>query len=257
MYPYIYVLGRNISTYGLCMLAGVVLVMVLSLCRGRRRGLIVEDLLIVGAFALGFALLGGSMLYVFVNYSCAEISVFILAGDWHFLCSGIVFYGGLIGGICDAICGINVAKCGFGLIEYAVVPFVPLGHAVGRMGCVMAGCCYGFQYNGPFALYYKNAITGLSPECGYFPVQILEAALNITICVFLLWYEKKAKRVTDLLFMYLGIYAIARFFLEMLRGDMNRGVWHTISTSQIISLLILAISIMCMVLKKKTTVPQN
>ena len=243
MYPYILFFGRNIETYGLCLTIGFAVAVVLAYQKGKRRGLILEDILIVAAFGLGFALLGGTMLYVFVTYSLAQIRGFILQGDFSFLSSGIVFYGGLIGGSVGVVIGIRVAGCKFSLIERAVIPYVPLGHAIGRIGCVMAGCCYGFAYDGLFALYYPNSVAGLSPEQGCFPVQPIESFINIGICLYLLWYEKRMKRVMDLLFMYMGLYAVSRFFLEMLRGDAVRGVWCSLSTSQIISMVLLSVSI--------------
>ena len=243
MYPYISVFGRQIGTYGLCLTVGVVVAVVLAMQQGKPKGLMMEDILIVSAFALGFAFLSGSILYVFVTYSCAQIWSFILHGDFGFLSSGIVFYGGLIGGMAGALLGIRVANCDFRLIEESLVPFVPLGHAIGRIGCVMSGCCNGFAYDGPFAIYYPNSVTGLSSQQGYFPVQPLEALVNIGISFLLLRYKKSARRATDVLFRYLELYAISRFYLEMLRGDVVRGVWNNISTSQIISIIMLGISI--------------
>ena len=242
MYPYIHIFGRTIGSYGLCLTVGFVLTAIMAMRKGKPQGLMIEDVLIVGAFALGFALLGGSLLYVFVTYPPEKVWEFILRGDFGFLGSGIVFYGGLIGGIAGAFLGIRVAGCKLCLIERSVVPFVPVGHAIGRIGCVLAGCCHGFAYEGPFALYYPNSVLGLSPDQGYFPVQILEALGNLGICGFLIWYEKRMRRTTELIFVYLGLYATFRFFLEMLRGDAVRGVWFHLSTSQIISVLLLIIA---------------
>lgn len=251
MYPYISFFGRSIGTYGLCMLLGVALAVVLSILKGKTHGLAFEDVLIVGAAALGFALVGGSVLFVCITYTPEQIVAFLRAGDFGFLSSGIVFYGGLIGGILGALAGIRIAGCKFAVVERSVVPFIPLGHAVGRVGCVLAGCCHGFAYSGPFALYYPHSILGLSPTQGYFPVQPLESLINICICGFLLRYEKRAHRATDLLFAYLGLYAVSRFLLEYLRGDAIRGVWNHLSTSQIISLVLFCISFLGMLWKRK------
>lgn len=243
MYPYIQFFGREIGTYGLCMLLGVTLAVVLGISRGRSHGLQFEDVLIVSAFSLGLALISGSLLFVFITYTPEQIWQYICAGELGFLSSGIIFYGGLIGGILGAFVGIRVSGCEFGAVESSAVPFIPLGHAVGRVGCVMAGCCHGFVYEGPFALYYPNSVLGLSPAQSFFPVQPLESLINLVICLFLLWYDNRKRRTFDLLFMYLGLYAIARFFLEMLRGDMIRGIWNVLSTSQIISLVLLGVSV--------------
>lgn len=250
MYPFIHIFGRDIGIYGLCLATGFALAFFLALRKGKPHGLIVEDLLIVGAFALGTALLCGTLMYIFVTYSLLEIVEFVQRGDFSFLSSGIVFYGGLIGGLAGAMGGIRVAGCKFGVIERAVVPFVPLGHAIGRIGCVMAGCCHGFAYDGLFALHYPNSVSGLSPEQGFFPVQPLESLINVGICVFLLWNEKRMRQVTELLFVYLGLYAFSRFFLEMLRGDAIRGMWNTLSTSQIISIMLFCISVAGILWKK-------
>lgn len=252
MYPYIHIFGRDVGTYGVCLAVGFVLAFLLALHKGRQCGLMAEDLLIVGAFALGTALLGGTLLYVFVTYSIEEICAFIQRYDFTFLSSGIVFYGGLIGGLLGALGGIRIAKCEFAMIERAVVPFIPLGHAIGRIGCVMAGCCHGLPYDGPFALYYPHSVSGLSPQQGYFPVQPLESLINVGICALLLWYEKKVKNAAGLLPAYLALYSLTRFFLEMLRGDAIRGMWNQLSTSQIISTVLFGISIVALLIKKKS-----
>lgn len=242
MYPYIYIGDRPIGTYGLCMLLGLFLAGFLSYQKGKKHSLLIEDLLIIGAFALGCALVCGGVMYIFVTYSITQIIEFIRLGDFRFLSSGIIFYGGLIGGVLGALLGIRIAKCSLSLVEHSVVPFIPLGHAIGRIGCVMAGCCYGFAYDGPLALYYPHSVSGLSPDQGYFPVQPLESILNIGICLLLLKLEKRCNKPFQLLFSYLGIYAVCRFALEFLRGDVIRGAWAGISTSQWVSIGLLIAS---------------
>ena len=256
MYPYISIFGKQTGTYGLCMLAAIVVAVLLAYKKGKPKGLLIEDLLIVGACAVGCALLGGGLLYVFVTYSPAQIWEYILAGDFSFFTGGIVFYGGLIGGVLGALLGVKLAGCGFAIVERSIVPFIPLGHAIGRIGCVLGGCCHGFPYDGPLALYYPHSVLGLSPEQGYFPVQPLESLLNIVICFLLLWFEKRMRKTTQLLFVYLGLYGVSRFFLEMLRGDAIRGIWYELSTSQIISLVLIGISIVGFCWKHKEKAPQ-
>lgn len=241
MYPYIDIFGRQIGTYGLCMMIGFYLAAFCAYRRGKPMGMKVEDLVLITATAFGGGLLGGGLLYVFVTYPIDQIIAFIRKGDFSFLASGIVFYGGLIGGVLGALLGVRLTKSQFSVIEKSVVPFIPLGHAVGRIGCVMAGCCHGFPYEGPFAIYYPNAATGIPADQGYFPVQPLESLINVGICFLLLWLSKKTKRTTGLLAWYVCFYAIVRFFLEMLRGDSVRGILNGLSTSQYISIALLAV----------------
>lgn len=239
MFPYFYIGNRLFGTYGICMLIGFALSIFLAQRRGKRYGLRFEDLMICVAFIFILALLCGSLTYIFVTYSFAEVIAMIRQGDFSFG-GGIVFYGGLIGGILGCWLGLKIAKIKFYTIEQAAVPFIPLGHAIGRIGCVMAGCCHGREYEGPLALYYPNSVAGLSPEQGYFPVQLLEALINVAvICPLLLIVGKRTKKPTILLSVYLILYAICRFITELFRGDEIRGRLLVLSTSQWISVVLL------------------
>lgn len=239
MFPYFSLFGKTFGTYGLLMVVGFALGSFLAYRRGKKFSLAVENLLIIVALALLGAIFLGGLLYVFVTYPLEMIWDFISRGDFSFLSSGIVFYGGLIGGIIGAWAGSKLAGVRFSQTVYVFIPFVPLGHAVGRIGCVMAGCCHGFEYDGPFALYYPSSVTGLDPNKGYFPSQLVEAAINIGICLFLLWLSKKGMRSKGLLLSYICLYAVQRFALEFLRGDSIRGLYFGLSTSQWISLALL------------------
>lgn len=253
MLPYINIFGVQFGTYGICMVLGVALVVLLAARRGKKYKICFEDIIIVGATTVSLALVGGNLLYVIVTYPIDVIVAQIKDGSFAFLSGGIVFYGGLIGGIFGAMLGVKLAKIDFTAIEYSIVPFVPLGHAIGRIGCVMAGCCHGFEYDGPFALYYPNAISGLSPEQGYFPIQLVEALLNVGICVVLLICAKKLSRRYDLLISYMGCYGVARFILEIFRGDAVRGIYFSLSVSQWISIGMVAICILWfLVIRRKS-----
>ncbi len=211
------------------------------------------DLLIVGGFALLFALPLGSLLYTLVTYSFQEILDHISKGNFS-LFGGLVFYGALIGGIIGCMLGIRIAKLDLCISEKIIIPYVPIGHAVGRIGCLLAGCCYGMEYTGPFAIYYSNSITGLLPQQGYFPIQILEALLNICICLILLKVRKKTTQKFELLAVYFILYGCVRFLLEFLRGDTIRGIYYNISTSQWISLTLFILGflyIVCLKTAKK------
>ncbi len=237
MYPYISIFGRTIGSYGLFMALGVLMVGFLSVRKAQCRRIPAEDVLISGAMGCGMGLLMGNLLYIAVTYSPDEILHLVRTGQFPQLFSGLVFYGGLIGGILGGWLGARVAKCRFADLAGVVVVYFPLGHALGRIGCLFAGCCYGFAYEGPFAVHYPNAVSGLPPDQGCFPVQLLEAVLNCGVFLVLWWLEKRGKQPMALLTAYLGCYAMERFFLEFLRGDSVRGIYYGLSASQWISLL--------------------
>ena len=249
MLPYINVFGIPIGSYGLLMVLGFALAIILSYRRAKRYCLCIEDILIVAAFAALVGLFCGAIVYAFVTYPVSVLWSNLIKGDFSVF-GGIVYYGGFIGGVIGALIGVRVAKIPFSAIESAVVPHIPLGHAVGRIGCVMAGCCNGMSYDGPFALYYPNSVAGLDPSQGYFPVQVLEAILNIGIFILLLRIDKKRKYPFDLLVSYCILYGISRFSLEFLRGDLIRGISAGLSTSQWISIALLGGSMVYLLMRK-------
>lgn len=236
MFPFIYIFGKAIGMYGICMMIGLCLSCFLAIRRGKRYGICADDIIIVTATAFGFAIACGVLLYAFVTYPVKALLFMLKNGDLGMENLGIVFYGGLIGGIFGAWVGTKIAKTGIATLVPAIVPFIPLGHAIGRIGCLMAGCCHGMEYDGIFAVHYPQSVLGLSPHQGYFPVQPLESVLNLAIFAILLRLADRVKRNADLLFAYLSMYASSRFVLEFFRGDEARGSFLHISTSQWISL---------------------
>jgi phosphatidylglycerol:prolipoprotein diacylglycerol transferase len=250
MYPYIDLFGKTIGTYGLCMTAAVLVVFLLAGRDGKKRDFRFEDLLIVGATALGIGLVGAGLLYIVVTYPIDQIIAMIKAGDFSFIGGGLVFYGGLIAGALGAVLGMKIARCRFSNVEPCVVPYLPLGHAIGRVGCFLAGCCHGVAYDGCLAVHYPNSIAGLPPEQGYFPTQLLEAVLNIGVCFALLAFRSPKRKPGQLLAAYAGFYGIVRFIVEYFRGDAIRGSLLVFSTSQWISIGMMAASVLFFVITK-------
>ena len=235
MYPYLNVFDRQIPTYGICLLLGIAVVFILSMKTAKEYNYSYYDLLLVGGFAILFALPAGSLLYVMVTYNLEEIVQHIAEGNFKVF-GGLVFYGALIGGILGGLLGVYLARMDLLTTERIIIPYIPIGQAVGRIGCLLAGCCYGIEYAGPFAVYYQSSIAGALPQQGYFPVQILEALLNVCIYLILIRISRRTKYKFELLSVYLILYGIIRFLLELLRGDVIRGFYFNISTSQWISI---------------------
>lgn len=246
MYPFFYILGRPISLYGICAVLAFATVIVLAILYARKHGLPFESILIVTAMAIGVGLVSANILYIFVTYPMDLLRLMIQHGDWSFLGKGYVLYGGLIGGLLGALWGAKLAKRRLWELEDSLVPYLPLGQAIGRVGCVLAGCCNGIPYEGPLALHYPR-----DPAVGYFPTQLLEALLNCALCLCLIRYRKKERRPYQMMLSYLGGYSVIRFFVEFLRGDSIRGVFGGVSTSQWISLGLLVCCVPAWIMIKR------
>jgi phosphatidylglycerol:prolipoprotein diacylglycerol transferase len=206
-----------------------------------------SDLIIFLLFISIGVIIGSHLLYTIVNYSniiyilgnIRKINTFEkLFNVLNYLFGGSIFYGGLFGGLITGYIVSNKNSKYRKFFDIGVTS-IPLFHFFGRIGCFLGGCCYGIEHNIGF-IYTKNPITEAN-GVKRFPVQLLEALFDITLFFLLNYLLQHKKLKTRLLSVYLYIYAAGRFFIEFFRGDAYRGIWFSLSTSQIISILILLV----------------
>jgi len=160
------------------------------------------------------------------------------------------FYGGFIGALIAAMVFFALNRdiprwkiadlCG---------PAIALGQGIGRIGCFMAGDDYGSPTNLPWAVVftYPDAaeIGGAPLGVPLHPVQIYESLACFGLFCFLAWLSRRKSFDGQIILSYSALYAIARFLLEYVRGDSDRGFvfGELLSTSQLIAAAILMIAI--------------
>lgn len=162
----------------------------------------------------------------------------------RFIDSGIVFYGGLYGAVLGGYIFARISRINTDKLFNLFMPSVVLFHAFGRIGCLLAGCCYGIEC--AFGITYPN-----EPGVIRFPVQPIESLCEFAILAILLAAEKKYPQKIRMLPLYLVLYASVRFILEFFRGDEIRGTFGGISTSQWISLITIAAAILIAISKRR------
>ena len=154
--------------------------------------------------------------------------------------TGIVFYGGLIGMLLSYRLSLKISHSSLSASSMDILAVtIPLFHTIARIGCFLGGCCYGIVVQSPLSIIYTTDIMGTLSTAPRIPIQLIEAFINFIVFIFLwnLLKQNDWKR-RHILRQYLLIYSIERFFLEFLRGDMNRGVIAGISFSQFVSIII-------------------
>lgn len=243
MLPYITVGNRLIPMYGVCMALGILISSYIAFIRIKRVNGDCNSLIIIVSCAVGCGLIGSKLLYIVVSYGVGNVMAKIQDGDFRFLWEGgLVFYGGLIGGIIGTLFGVWLTSEDLAVYCDAIVPCIALGHALGRLGCFFAGCCYGISYTGFYSMIFVKMGINLST----FPIQLVEMMVNIGIFIYLILYTRKEHTSYHVLYRYLILYAVFRFVLEFMRGDQIRGISKGLSTSQWISIGMLIISILLM-----------
>jgi phosphatidylglycerol:prolipoprotein diacylglycerol transferase len=126
-------------------------------------------------------------------------------------------------------------------------PAVALGHAIGRIGCFLAGCCWGRECSSPWAVTFTDPAAernvGVPLNVPLHPTQLYEALGNLLILALLLTFENRRWKGQTFAW-YLGAYAILRGTLEFFRGDPRGSVLDgAVSTSQLIALAGLAAAV--------------
>ena len=174
--------------------------------------------------------------------------------------SGGVFYGGLIGATLVAFWYIRRHQLPLWTTCDMFAPGIALGHVVGRLGCLMAGCCYGIPTTKPWGITFTDpfaaANVGTPLGVPLHPTQLYEAAAELLILGILLVTERKGRPYPGRTFwLYMLLYAITRFIIEFYRGD-ERGAVGMFSTSQFISILLAPLAVgMLIYLSRRAEAP--
>lgn len=251
MCPYLNLFGLKIPSYGLMMSLAFIVAILFCYFRAKKAGLDPDLLLNIAIIAIVTGVLGSYLLYIFVTYSFSEIIGCIKDGSFSvFKSGGLVFYGGFILAAACCIAYVKIKKASVSDYTALIVPCVPLAHAIGRVGCFMAGCCYGKVIDTPISVYYSTPIGGAPVGVPVFPVQLMEAVLNLILFAILMVYTRKHIKNFSVLFVYLIGYSIVRFCTELMRDDEIRGIFLGISTSQWISILLFVVGIVGLILMR-------
>ncbi len=238
--------GRfTVHSYGLLIAIGIILAVIIAMKRAKRRGLVADEVLNIAIIIVICGFLGAKILFVLENFKQFLISPMSVIGS-----SGFVVYGGIcIGLFCVFAYCRWIRKVSFLRYVDLVFPCVALGQAFGRLGCFMAGCCYGRETTAWWGVTFPE---GSFAPAGVplIPTQLISAAGDFVIFLVLLWFTKKAKKVGDVTALYLLLYGAGRFCVEFLRQNEQGGI-GPLTTAQCFSICFIAAAGVLFMLNRK------
>ncbi len=245
MYPILFKFGHiTLYTYGLFLALGFITAIWFSKRNAaffNTRGEDISDLFFV---ILVSALVGARLLYVLVNLDAYLAAPLDILKIWN---GGLVFFGGFLGATLAAFVflkhkGLPVLKTGD-----IIAPGIALGHAIGRVGCFFAGCCYGRECDLPFAISFSHPQSLAPLDVLLHPTQLYMVVSNLILFFILIGIQRR-KRFDGMVFLaYIMLYSAFRSFIEFFRGDFRGDFFFDfISLSQGIGLVVscLALGIM-------------
>ena len=252
-------IGRfTVHGYGLMVGLGFLAAVFSGSYLAKRRGLSENDFVNMAIYVLLIGFLGGKLLHVIVEFRAFLADPMSVIGS-----EGFAVYGGIITGIATIYVYCRIKKLVF--LEYIdlFATVVPVNQALGRIGCLLAGCCYGRETTSSFSLVFPEGCSA-PPGVKLIPTQPIMAAGNFLIFVVLtvLYLRScpgedknvapaKMRYVPGVLTaLYLMMYSVGRFLIEYLRDD-PRGSVGILSTSQFIAIFTFAGGLMLLLYSVK------
>ena len=217
MHPILVKFGPvTIPTYGFFVAAGFLLGLALAIKKGKEEGVdpsTVSDLVF---YILIGTIIGARVYFVVEHWG------YFVARPWEMLYlwrGGLAFFGGFLGAFLFAVYFVYKKKLKLWFTADLIAPSIPAGHAVGRLGCFSAGCCYGKPCTLPWSVTFTDPHSLARLGVPLHPTQLYSVAANILIFTLLWWLYPRRKFEGQVFFSYVLLYGLARFIIEFFRGD--------------------------------------
>lgn len=233
-----------IHSFGTLIAVGVAAAVIIAMFRANKFGLDKELVLDMGILSLVGGFLGAKLLYLLL-----EIRNITADNFKDKLTSGFVLYGGIIGGALCVIVYCLIKKAD--IFKYAdlILPSVAIAQGFGRIGCFLAGCCYGRETDSILGVVFPA--DAMAPSgVKLLPTQLFSSAGDFLLAFVLIILAGKIKKDGYITGIYLLLYGIGRFIVEIFRND-PRGNIGLLSTSQFISIILVIISIIIFAAAKR------
>ncbi len=221
MYPKLIEIGSfYLPTYGVLVALGFLAGLAVTVKLARRSGLNPELVTNLAVYVALSGMLGAKILMILFDWNAYMANPSRIFSFETLQAAG-VFQGGLILALATAF--FYMRKQNLPLLASADVfaPGVAIGHAIGRLGCFAAGCCWGTECDLPWAVKFHNpaatALTGVPLEVPLHPSQLYEFGSEFLLFAFLWWRFAKPHRTGQIIGMYLVLSSIARFGIEFTR----------------------------------------
>jgi len=234
----------QLPAYGVLLATGVITALWTLRLRADRAGMNGVRLVDFALWLVIWALVGAKVLLVLVELPRYIRDPAAILGTVR---AGGVFLGGFVAAVIAAIVLLRRYKLPALATFDVVVPSLALGHTIGRIGCLMAGCCWGGRCDLPWAITYSNPIAaqnlGTPLHTALHPFPVYSSLFNLGLYLLLAALYRRRLTTGRVFATYLVLYGIGRFLLEWTRGDAARGVFFggAVSTSQLISIALVVI----------------
>ena len=248
MFPVLFRIGSfEIRSYGVMISIGILAGLYLASKETRRRGLNPPLMWEFAPLAVISGLLGARLLYVFTHMHYFSGSPLQML---NFRAGGLSFYGGFGAGIIAAV--FFTKRRGVSFMKFADcgAPGVIMALSIGRLGCLLNGCCYGKPSDAPWAIVFTNPASSALLNLPLHPAQAYEAAGNLLIFACLWAVRKRNMPEGTLFFLMILLYSALRFMLEHFRADTLMLAGMDFAWTRVFFIVIMLVSLFFILIKR-------
>ncbi len=251
MYPILLDLGRvKLYTYGLFLALGFITAIWFTKRNARFYGMSDRTVSDIFFTVLLSAIVGARLLYVAINFDAYKDNLLDIFRIWE---GGLVFFGGFLFATLAAVVFLKIRHMDIWKTADILAPGLALGHAVGRFGCLFAGCCYGKTCDLPFAISFSHPQSLAPLNVLLHPTQLYMVMSNFILFLVLLAIQKR-KRFDGMVFLsYVMLYSVFRAVIEYFRGDFRGDFFFEfLSLSQGIGLMVSCLALGFMIIRLRS-----
>ncbi len=247
MHPILFKIGPiTIYTYGVMVALGIFFGSLILVRLAEREGIPREDVVDTAFWSVVAGFIGARTFFFLYNseYLKPWYRIFFI---WE---GGLVWYGGVIFGTLTALYFVRKRRIPAWKLADVVSIALSVGLGFGRIGCTMAGCCYGKVCHAPFAIVFRDPHSAAPLNVPLWPTEPISSAANFLIALVLYLLYRKRKAVGEIFGFYLIFYGIFRFLIEFVRAT-PKEILGTFSNNQIISIIMVATGILIVIYRRK------
>jgi phosphatidylglycerol:prolipoprotein diacylglycerol transferase len=249
MHPDLFSIGPlTIPTYGFFVALGFSVALLVTVKIGKARGFESTQIMDMGFIIILCAIIGSRLGYVLLNPSPYIHHPLDIFKTWE---GGLVFSGGLVFVVLVMTWYVRRHKLPFWSMADLWAPAIAIGQAIGRIGCFMAGCCYGKPTDVEWCVIFTHPKSLAPHDICLHPTQLYSSLAGFIIFAILMLLTTK-KRFDGQVFIWLVIlHSSARLFIERFRGDYRGLIPGTeMSVTQLITLLLLIAAVVTLFVVK-------
>jgi len=260
MYPRLISIGSFfLPTYGTLVALGFLVGLYITVRLAKRAGLKPDPMVNLAIYSALAGLLGAKiamLLFDFPTYWAHPGEIFTR----ETLQAAGVYQGGLILAMIVAVWYIRSQRLPWLTTFDVFAPGIAAGHAIGRLGCLAAGCCWGIPTHLPWAITFRNwqaeQLTGVPLGIPLHPTQLYESLSEAVLFGILLWRIRRPHAQGAIIGLYLILYSICRFVIEFYRfHEQPTQLGLSLTQWMSIGLLLLGIWILMNRVPKPSTQP--